>query len=97
METLCFGFRGGCHCFGGRYHSKQLFFKKERKRQESAIKSGTKKSFFNKANPIEENKPEPTPKLEEKTKRTRQARKRSDQRKILTPFILSLKKIFGWK
>ncbi|MEJ8627044.1 sialidase [Helicobacter pylori] len=39
---------------------------KEEKGQESAIKSGTKKSSFNKANPTEENKPEPTPKLEEK-------------------------------
>ncbi|MFP6030570.1 sialidase [Helicobacter pylori] len=39
---------------------------KEERGQESAIKSGTKKSFFNKANPTEENKPELTPKLEEK-------------------------------
>ncbi len=39
---------------------------KEEREQESAIKSGTKKSSFNKANPTEENKPEPTPKLEEK-------------------------------
>ncbi len=39
---------------------------KEERGQESAIKSGTKKSSFNKANPTEENKPEPTPKLEEK-------------------------------
>ncbi|WP_208372890.1 sialidase [Helicobacter pylori] len=41
---------------------------KEERGQESAIKSGTKKSFFNKANPTEENKPEPTPKPEEKPK-----------------------------
>ncbi len=41
---------------------------KEERERESAIKSGTKKSFFNKANPTEENKPEPTPKLEEKPK-----------------------------
>ncbi|WRE36790.1 sialidase [Helicobacter pylori] len=41
---------------------------KEERGQESAIKSGTKKSSFNKANPTEENKPEPTPKLEEKLK-----------------------------
>ncbi|WQT31007.1 sialidase [Helicobacter pylori] len=40
----------------------------EERGQESAIKSGTKKSSFNKANPTEENKPEPTPKLEEKPK-----------------------------
>ncbi len=41
---------------------------KEEREQESAIKSGTKKSSFNKANLAEENKPEPTPKLEEKPK-----------------------------
>ncbi|MDU9764823.1 sialidase [Helicobacter pylori] len=41
---------------------------KEERGQESAIKSGTKKNSFNKANPTEENKPEPTPKLEEKPK-----------------------------
>ncbi len=39
---------------------------KEERGQESAIKSGTKKNFFNKANPTEENKPELMPKLEEK-------------------------------
>ncbi len=39
---------------------------KEERGQESAIKSGTKKNSFNKANPTEENKLEPTPKLEEK-------------------------------
>ncbi len=39
---------------------------KEEREQESAIKSGTKKNSFNKANLAEENKPEPTPKLEEK-------------------------------
>ncbi|GAA7953264.1 hypothetical protein JP0542_03700 [Helicobacter pylori] len=41
---------------------------KEEKERESAIKSGTKKNSFNDANLIEENKPEPTPKLEEKPK-----------------------------
>ncbi len=41
---------------------------KEEREQESAIKSGTKKNSFNEANPTEENKPEPTPKLEEKPK-----------------------------
>ncbi len=41
---------------------------KEERGQESTIKSGTKKNSFNKANPTEENKPEPTPKLEEKPK-----------------------------
>ncbi len=39
---------------------------KEERGQESAIKSGTKKSSFNEANPTEENKLEPTPKLKEK-------------------------------
>ncbi len=41
---------------------------KEERERESAIKSGTKKNSFNDANLIEENKPEPTPKLEEKPK-----------------------------
>lgn len=41
---------------------------KEEKERESAIKSGTKKSSFDDANLEEENKPEPTPKLEEKPK-----------------------------
>ncbi|WQZ69790.1 sialidase [Helicobacter pylori] len=41
---------------------------KEERGQESAIKSGTKKNSFNKANPTEENKLEPTPKPEEKLK-----------------------------
>ncbi|WJI99177.1 sialidase [Helicobacter pylori] len=41
---------------------------KEEREQESAIKSGTKKNSFNEANPTEENKLEPTPKLEEKPK-----------------------------
>ncbi len=41
---------------------------KEERGQESAIKSGTKKNSFNEVNPTEENKPEPTPKLEEKLK-----------------------------
>ncbi|GAA8954472.1 hypothetical protein HpEKB34_09000 [Helicobacter pylori] len=41
---------------------------KEEKERENAIKSGTKKSSFDDANLAEENKPEPTPKLEEKPK-----------------------------
>ncbi|EPZ93791.1 sialidase [Helicobacter pylori] len=41
---------------------------KEERERESAIKSGTKKNSFNDANLAEENKPEPTPKLEEKPK-----------------------------
>ncbi|WRF64446.1 sialidase [Helicobacter pylori] len=39
---------------------------KEERGQEGAIKSGTKKSSFNEANPTEENKLEPTPKPKEK-------------------------------
>ncbi|GAA9499575.1 hypothetical protein UBN20_10840 [Helicobacter pylori] len=41
---------------------------KEERERESAIKSGIKKNSFNDANLAEENKPEPTPKLEEKPK-----------------------------
>ncbi|MCQ2668628.1 sialidase [Helicobacter pylori] len=41
---------------------------KEERGQEGAIKSGTKKSSFNEANPTEENKLEPTPKPKEKPK-----------------------------
>ncbi|GAA7380330.1 hypothetical protein BD0136_11050 [Helicobacter pylori] len=44
---------------------------KEERGQESAIKSGTKNTS-NEANPTEENKPEPTPKLEEKHKEQEQ-------------------------
>lgn len=44
---------------------------KEERGQESAIKSGTKNTF-NEANPAEENKPETTPKLEEKHKEQEQ-------------------------
>ncbi|GAA8099305.1 hypothetical protein HpNP05_04850 [Helicobacter pylori] len=44
---------------------------KEEREQESAIKSGTKNTF-NEANPTEENKPETTPKLEEKHKKQEQ-------------------------
>ncbi|MCQ2673876.1 sialidase [Helicobacter pylori] len=39
---------------------------KEERGQENAIKSGTKKNSFNEANPIEEKKLEPAPKLKEK-------------------------------
>ncbi|GAA8924836.1 hypothetical protein HpEKA49_13080 [Helicobacter pylori] len=41
---------------------------KEERERESAIKSGTKKNSFNDSNLAEENKPKPTPKLEEKPK-----------------------------
>ncbi|RKV21988.1 sialidase [Helicobacter pylori] len=41
---------------------------KEERERENAIKPGTKKNSFNEANPIEEKKLEPAPKLEEKPK-----------------------------
>ncbi|EJC50455.1 hypothetical protein [Helicobacter pylori] len=52
---------------------------KEERGQESAIKSGTKKNSFNKANPTEENKPEPTPKLEEKQDKPREQDKQGKE------------------
>ncbi|GAA7156844.1 hypothetical protein Kyoto69B_18910 [Helicobacter pylori] len=45
---------------------------KEEKERESAIKSGTKKSSFDDANLAEENKPEPTPKLEKPKEQDKQ-------------------------
>lgn len=52
---------------------------KEERGQESAIKSGTKKNSFNKANPTEENKPEPTPKLEEKQEKPKEQDKQEKE------------------
>ncbi|WRB90702.1 sialidase [Helicobacter pylori] len=52
---------------------------KEERGQESAIKSGTKKSSFNKANPTEENKLEPTPKLEEKQEKPKEQDKQEKE------------------
>ncbi|WRE31490.1 sialidase [Helicobacter pylori] len=52
---------------------------KEERGQESAIKSGTKKSSFNKANPTEENKPEPTPKSEEKQEKPKEQDKQEKE------------------
>ncbi|WP_305877430.1 sialidase [Helicobacter pylori] len=67
---------------------------KEERGQESAIKSGTKKSSFNKANPTEENKPEPTPKLEEKPKEQDKQEKEAIKEDPNTIYIIPKKDIW---
>ncbi|MFP6204417.1 sialidase [Helicobacter pylori] len=67
---------------------------KEERGQESAIKSGTKKSFFNKANPTEENKPEPTPKPEEKPKEHDKQEKEAIKEDPNTIYIIPKKDIW---
>ncbi|ALM80835.1 sialidase [Helicobacter pylori] len=67
---------------------------KEERGQESAIKSGTKKSFFNKSNPTEENKPEPTPKLEEKPKEQDKQEKEAIKEDPNTIYIIPKKDIW---
>ncbi|PDW88262.1 sialidase [Helicobacter pylori] len=67
---------------------------KEERGQESAIKSGTKKSFFNKANPTEENKLEPTPKLEEKPKEQDKQEKEAIKEDPNTIYIIPKKDIW---
>ncbi|MFP6042208.1 sialidase [Helicobacter pylori] len=67
---------------------------KEERGQESAIKSGTKKSSFNKANPTEENKPEPTPKLEEKLKEQDRQEKEAIKEDPNTIYIIPKKDIW---
>ncbi|MGN8527172.1 sialidase [Helicobacter pylori] len=67
---------------------------KEEREQESAIKSGTKKSSFNKANPTEENKPEPTPKLEEKLKEQDKQEKEAIKEDPNTIYIIPKKDIW---
>ncbi|MGL2751529.1 sialidase [Helicobacter pylori] len=52
---------------------------KEERGQESAIKSGSKKSSFNDANLAEENKPEPTPKPEEKQEKPKEQDKQEKE------------------
>ncbi len=52
---------------------------KEEKERESAIKSGTKKSSFNKANLAEENKLEPTPKPEDKQEKPKEQDKQEKE------------------
>ncbi|MGN8406759.1 sialidase [Helicobacter pylori] len=67
---------------------------KEERGQESAIKSGTKKSFFNKANPTEENKPEPTHKPEEKPKEQDKQEKEAIKEDPNTIYIIPKKDIW---
>ncbi|CAX29349.1 hypothetical protein [Helicobacter pylori] len=67
---------------------------KEERGQESAIKSGTKKSSSNKANPTEENKPEPTPKLEEKLKEQDKQEKEAIKENPNTIYIIPKKDVW---
>ncbi|WQR93920.1 sialidase [Helicobacter pylori] len=67
---------------------------KEERGQESAIKSGTKKNSFNKANPTEENKLEPTPKLEEKLKEQDKQEKEAIKEDPNTIYIIPKKDIW---
>ncbi|WP_187860834.1 sialidase [Helicobacter pylori] len=67
---------------------------KEERGQESAIKSGTKKNSFNKANPTEENKPEPTHKLEEKPKEQDKQEKEAIKEDPNTIYIIPKKDIW---
>ncbi len=67
---------------------------KEERGQESAIKSSTKKNSFNKVNPTEENKPEPTPKLEEKPKEQDKQEKEAIKEDPNTIYIIPKKDIW---
>ncbi|MCQ2724081.1 sialidase [Helicobacter pylori] len=67
---------------------------KEERGQESAIKSGTKKNSFNEVNPTEENKPEPTPKLEEKLKEQDKQEKEAIKEDPNTIYIIPKKDIW---
>ncbi|MDU9761316.1 sialidase [Helicobacter pylori] len=67
---------------------------KEERGQESAIKSGTKKNSFNKVNPTEENKPEPTPKLEEKPTEQDKQEKEAIKENPNTIYIIPKKDIW---
>ncbi len=67
---------------------------KEERGQESAIKSGTKKNSFNEANPTEENKPEPTPKLEAKPKEQDKQGKEAIKEDPNTIYIIPKKDIW---
>ncbi|MCQ2719788.1 sialidase [Helicobacter pylori] len=67
---------------------------KEERGQESAIKSGTKKNSFNKANPTEENKPELTPKLEEKPTEQDKQEKEAIKENPNTIYIIPKKDIW---
>ncbi|MFB1345501.1 sialidase [Helicobacter pylori] len=67
---------------------------KEERGQESAIKSGAKKNSFNKVNPTEENKPEPTPKLEEKSTEQDKQEKEAIKEDPNTIYIIPKKDIW---
>ncbi|RVZ12717.1 sialidase [Helicobacter pylori] len=67
---------------------------KEERGQEGAIKSGTKKNSFNKVNPTEENKPEPTPKLEEKPKEQDKQEKEAIKEDPNTIYIIPKKDVW---
>ncbi len=67
---------------------------KEERGQESAIKSGAKKSSSNDANFAEENKPEPTPKLEEKPKEQDRQEKEAIKEDPNTIYIIPKKDIW---
>ncbi len=67
---------------------------KEEKERESAIKSGTKKSSFDDANLAEENKPEPTPKLEEKPKEQDKQEKEANKEYPNTIYIIPKRDIW---
>ncbi|WP_231181413.1 sialidase [Helicobacter pylori] len=67
---------------------------KEEKERESAIKSGTKKSSFDDANLAEENKPEPTPKLEEKPKEQDKQEKEAIKEYANTIYIIPKRDIW---
>ncbi|EQL70575.1 hypothetical protein [Helicobacter pylori] len=66
---------------------------KEERGQESAIKSGTKNTF-NEANPTEENKPETTPKLEEKHKEQDKPEKKVIKENPNTIYIIPKKDVW---
>ncbi|GAA7331521.1 sialidase [Helicobacter pylori] len=66
---------------------------KEERGQESAIKSGTKNTF-NESNPTEENKPETTPKLEEKHKEQDKPEKKAIKENPNTIYIIPKKDVW---
>lgn len=67
---------------------------KEEKERESAIKSGTKKSSFDDANLAEENKPETTPKLEEKQTEQDKQKQEAIKENLNTIYIIPKKDIW---
>ncbi|MEJ8616889.1 sialidase [Helicobacter pylori] len=67
---------------------------KEERGQESAIKSSTKNTF-NEANPTEENKPETTPKLEEKHKEQDKPEKKAIKENPNTIYIIPKRDIWA--